>query len=464
MHVVARPLRKPDLARIVLAVAIAWCLAAVQSDLFAQGARPGEHWVGTWATAVVARAPIPPAPQAAQNQAPQSGLQGAASPGQALPAQGQNAQAPRPPLNFSNQTVRQIVHTSIGGDRVRVVLTNAFGTAPLAIGAARIALRDKEARIAPSSARALTFSGNPSMMIPPGAVVFSDPVNLGMPPLADLAVDIYLPGDTAAGTSPLTIHNGAFQTNYVSPDGDHTGAVDMPVMTTTQSWFFLARVEVAAPQQVAAVVTFGDSITDGTRSTPDANSRWPDQLARRLTVLNSRMGVLNLGIAGNRVLSDGAGVNALARFDRDALLQPGVTHVIVLESINDIGMARQNPSPTVADLIAGHLQITQRAHSRGLKTYVSTLTPFEGANYWTPEGEAKRKALNEWIRANKVYDGVIDFDAVLRDPGNPTRFLPQYDSGDHLHPNDAGYQAMGNAVNLELLKASPAPARTASGG
>jgi lysophospholipase L1-like esterase len=354
------------------------------------------------------------------------------------------------------------VHTSIGGDRVRVVLTNAFGSAPLAIGAARIALRDREARILPSSARALTFSGNPSMMIPPGAVVLSDPVDLGVPPLVDLAVDIYLPGDTAAGASPLTIHNGAFQTNYVSTEGDHTGAVDMPVMTTTQSWFFLARVEVAAPQQVAAVVTFGDSITDGTRSTPDANGRWPDQLARRLTAQNLRMGVLNLGIAGNRVLSDGAGVNALARFDRDALLQPGVTHVIVLESINDIGMARQNPSPTVADLIAGHLQIAQRAHSRGLKTYVSTLTPFEGANYWTPEGEAKRKALNEWIRANKVYDGVVDFDAVLRDPSNATRFLPQYDSGDHLHPNDAGYQAMANAVNLEWLKSSPAPARTAS--
>jgi lysophospholipase L1-like esterase len=468
MRVVARPVRTPDVARIALALALAWCLAAVRPDLFAQGARPGEHWVGTWATAVVARAPIPPqgppVQQPPQIQTPANGVPGAAPSGQVLPAQGPNAQAPQPPLNFNNQTLRQIVHISIGGDRVRVVLTNAFGSAPLAIGAARVAIRDKEARIVPGSARVLMFSGNPSMMIPPGAVVLSDPVDLRVAPLADLAIDIHLPGDTAAGTSPLTIHNGAFQTSYVSPDGDHTGAVEMPVMRTTQSWFFLARVEVAAPPQVAAVATFGDSITDGTRSTPDANSRWPDQLARRLAMQNFRMGVLNLGIAGNRILSDGAGVNALARFDRDALVQPGVTHVIVLESINDIGMARQNPSPTVADLIAGHLQIVQRAHSRGLKTYVSTLTPFEGANYWTPEGEAKRKALNEWIRANKVYDGVIDFDAVLRDPGNPTRFLPQYDSGDHLHPNDAGYQAMGNAVNLELLKASPAPARTAGGG
>lgn len=422
--------------RAIAGVALVLYVLALQPVLLAQAGRTSDHWVGTWATAVVARAPLPP-PQ----------------------GQGQQQPAPPPPLNFNNQTLRQIVHTSIGGERVRVVFSNAFGTAPLAVGAARVALRAKDAAIVPDSARALTFSGRPATTIPAGAALVSDPVSLTVPPLADLAIDLYLPGDTAAGSSPLTIHNGAFQTSYVSPPGDQTGAVDMPLMTTTQSWFFLARVEVMAPEEIAAVVAFGDSITDGTRSTPDANNRWPNRLASRLAAQNMKMGVLDLGIAGNRVLTDGAGINALARFDRDVLVQPGITHLVVLEGINDIGMARQNPLPTPAEIIAGHEQLVARARSRGLKMYVGTLTPFEGANYWTAEGEAKRSAVNEWIRTNKIYDGVIDFDAVLRDPNNPTKILPQYDSGDHLHPNDAGYQAMASSLNLEWLKASPMRAR-----
>jgi lysophospholipase L1-like esterase len=430
-------LRRSVVTRRIAGVLLVLCVLALQPVLLAQSGRASDHWVGTWATAVVARLPVPP--------------QG----------QGQQQPAPPPPLNVSNQTLRQIVHTSVGGERVRVVFSNTFGTAPLPVGAARVALRAKDAAIVPSSARALTFSGRSATTIPAGAAVVSDPVNLTVPPFSDLAIDLYLPGDTAAGTSPLTIHNGAFQTSYVSPPGDQTGAVDMPVMTTTQSWFFLARVEVLASPEVAAVVAFGDSITDGTRSTPNANSRWPNHLARRLAAQNMRVGVLNLGIAGNRVLTDGAGVNALARFDRDVLVQPGVMHVVVLEGINDIGMARENPLPTPAEIIAGHEQLVARARSQGLKIYVGTLVPFEGANYWTAQGEAKRKAVNEWIRSNKVYDGVIDFDAVLRDPNDPTKLLPQYDSGDHLHPNDAGYQAMANSLNLELLKA-PVLAGTAS--
>jgi lysophospholipase L1-like esterase len=237
----------------------------------------------------------------------------------------------------------------------------------------------------------------------------------------------------------------------------------LPVATTSASWFLLARVDVATTAPVATVVAFGDSITDGTRSTVNTNNRWPDQLARRLAADRSgaRVAVVNAGIAGNRVLSDGAaqtGVNALARFDRDALLQPGVTHVVVMEGINDIGTARQNPSPSAADLIAAHRQLIERAHARGLKIYGATLTPFEGAAYWTAEGEAKRAALNQWIRTSRAYDAVIDFDAVIRDPGAPTKFLPQYNSGDNLHPNDAGYQAMGNAVDLSLFRGAPAPA------
>jgi lysophospholipase L1-like esterase len=204
-------------------------------------------------------------------------------------------------------------------------------------------------------------------------------------------------------------------------------------------------------------VAFGDSITDGTRSTPDTNSRWPDRFARRLLSQagGPKLGVLDAGIAGNRVLSNGAfgvGVDALARFDADALWQPGVTHIIVLEAINDIGQARQSPTPTAEDLIVGHQQLIERAHGRGIRIYGATLTPFEAAAYFTKEGEAKRSAVNQWIRTSGAYDAVIDFDAATRDPANPTRFLPQYDSGDHLHPNDAGYQAMANAIDLALFK------------
>jgi lysophospholipase L1-like esterase len=367
--------------------------------------------------------------------------------------QGGGGRGPAPaPINFNNQTLRQIVHTSLGGDRVRVVLSNAFGTSSLAVGAAHVALREKDAAIVAKSDRVLSFGGSPSVNLPPGSAVVSDPVSFTVPPSADLSIDMYLPGDTAASPSPLTTHAGALQTSYVSATGDQTGAADMPGAATIAAWFFLARVEVAASDQTGAVVTFGDSITDGTRSTPNTNNRWPDHLARRLHEKKINMGVLNLGIAGNRVLGDGAGVSALARFDRDVLAQAGVTHVIVLESINDIGIARDNPCPTVRDLVAGQAQLIERAHARGIKIFGGTLLPFEGAAYYTAEGEAKRKEYNEWVRTNKNYDGVVDFDAATRDPGAPTKLLPQYNSGDNLHLNDAGYQVMANAVDLALFK------------
>jgi lysophospholipase L1-like esterase len=237
----------------------------------------------------------------------------------------------------------------------------------------------------------------------------------------------------------------------------------MPVQTTTAyrrgdglptaTWFFLARIEVMAPGQAGAIVTIGDSITDGTGSTTDANNRWPDHLARRLKKAGLRMAVLNAGIGGNRVLSDGSGPGALARFDRDVIAQTGVTHVIVLEGINDIGQGRQNASPSADDLIAAHKQMIERAHSRGIRIFGATLTPFEGANYWTPEGEAKRQALNEWIRTSKAYDAVFDFDAAVRDPKHPTKTLAQYDPGDHLHLNAAGYEAVANTIDLALFGA-----------
>jgi lysophospholipase L1-like esterase len=408
------------------------CVFAVHSALLAQSGASSDHWVGTWATAPVARAPLAGGP-------PVRGGRGGAA-----------------PLNFNNQTLREIVHGSIGGGRVRVVFSNVFGTAPLAIGAAHVGLREKDSAIVPTSGRALTFGGGQAVTIPAGAVLFSDPVNLTVPPLADLAIDIYLPDDIAASTSPVTLHNGARQTSYVSPAGNHAGAPNMPVQTTTSSWFFLSRVEVTAPAGAGALVMFGDSITDGFNSTPDANNRWPDDFARRLRNRAGQVetGVLNLGIDGNRVLADGSGVSALTRFDRDVLVQTGVTHVVLLEGINDLGMSRQGPRPTAADLTAGHVQLIARARARGLRVYGATLLPFEGttyAGYWSPEGEATRQKFNEWILTSHAYDGVIDFDAAVRDPNHPTRLLPEYDSGDHLHPNDRGYQAMANAVNLALF-------------
>ena len=411
-----------------------------------------EHWVGTWATGAAWR----PSAQASVASAPPVVPQPSA-PQPAVPAPPANPAAAPRPVQFNNQTLRQIVHTSIGGSRVRIVLSNVFGTAPLAVGAASVALRDTDAALVATTSRPLTFSTRPSITIPAGAIVVSDPVPLTVPALADLAIDLFLPGDSEAWPSTLTVHNTGLQTNYVSPPGNHAGRVFTPVATAT-SWFLLARVEVVAPASSAAVVTLGDSITDGTRSTADANRRWPDALARRLQAqpATRRLSVLNLGIGGNRLLNEGApnfGINALARFDRDVLAQPGVAYVIVLEGINDIGMsARTGPSPSAEDLIAAHRQLVDRAHMKGLKIFGGTLTPFEGAAYFTPEGEAKRQAVNEWVRTSKVYDAVADFDAALRDPQHPTRVLAAYDSGDHLHPSDAGYTAMADVINLGWFK------------
>ena len=257
---------------------------------------------------------------------------------------------------------------------MRVALSNTFGTTPLSVGGASIARRDTDAAIVAGSARTLTFNGRPHIAIPAGAFVLSDPVDLAVSAVSDLAIDLYLPDDTASGTSPLTMHTVGLQTNYVSPTGNHVGAEELPVVKTTQSWFFLARVEVMAPDSVGAVVTFGDSITDGTRSTPDTNNRWPNHLTKRLREQGIEMGVLNTGIAANRVLGEWRGVNALARFARDGLTQSGVTHIVVLEGINDL---RIDPAVTADDLIWGYRQLIARAHARGLRIYGATLLPCE---------------------------------------------------------------------------------------
>jgi len=446
-------------------------LVLIQSPTHAQGR--SDHWVGTWGTAVVVRPQTPPGPPAGFGTpvtpscfgaTPDAATttDGAAAPatttapppagrGQGGPGGGRGGPPPAP-ANFNNQTLRQIVHTSLGGDRVRVVFSNAFGTAPLAVGAAHVALREKDAAIVAGSDRVLTFGGSATVNIPPGASVISDPATLTVPAFADLAVDLFLPGDTASSPSPLTTHTGALQTSYTSAAGNVAGAPDIPEATQRAAWFFLSRVEVSAPERAGAVVTIGDSITDGTRSTPNTNNRWPDYLARRLHAANMPLAVLNEGIGGNRVLGDGAGVNILARFDRDVLAQTGVTHVIVMEGINDIGLGRSGACPSAPDLIAAHQQLVERAHARGLRIFGATLTPFDGAAYFTAEGEAKRQALNAWIRTSKVYDGVVDFDAAVRDPAAPTKIQERFDPGDHLHFNDAGYQAMANAIDLALFR------------
>jgi lysophospholipase L1-like esterase len=415
-------------------VVVAWALLAAGPALSGQSA---PHWVGTWATSPVGRAPAPPAPP----------------PGAAPAAGGGRGNAPAP-LVPNNHTLRQIVHTSIGGDALRIVLANSFGTAPMMVGAASVALRESGAAIVATTSHPVTFGGKPSVTVPAGAVMISDPVAMTLPAFADLAVDVYLPNDMSA--MPMTFHAGAHQTSYASA-GNHAGEHDLPAPSTTTSWFYLSRVEARTNAASAVIVALGDSITDGTASTLDANARWPDLLARRLAQSGGPgAAVLNAGIGGNRLLGHAAGgtagLNVLERFDRDVLALSGATHVVLMEGINDIGLARDNPSPSAGDLIAAQQQIIERAHARGIKAIGATLTPFEGAGYFTQAGEAKRTAINSWIRTGKAYDGVIDFDAAVRDPQQPTKFLPQNDSGDHLHPNDAGYQAMSRAIDLSLFK------------
>ena len=422
--------------------------------------RTADRWVGTWATAEVGRpqSPFPAVPALppfmVNTRCP------APNPQPVPPPPGQIF-APQPFPQFTNQTLRQIIHTSIGGSRARVVLSNAYGSAPLTIGAAHIAVREKENAIK-APGRPLTFSGRPSVTIPLNAVVYSDPVDLAVPEMGDLAIDLYLPGTTNSANT-FTVHTGARQTSYVSETGNYVGQASLPTVGTTQGWVLLSRVDVVAADAAGVIVAFGDSITDGAASTLDANNRWPDYLARRLLGSGVKMGVLNAGIGGNRVLSEAAvppgadvravtaGINALARFERHVISIPGITHVIVLEGINDIGVARQNATPTAEDLIAGHKQLIAQAHAHGLKIYGATLTPNWGAAAFTEVGEAKRQALNEWIRTSKSYDGVIDFDKATRDPADPKKFLEAYDSCDYLHPSDAGYRAMGDAIDLSLF-------------
>ena len=359
---------------------------------------------------------------------------------------------------FDNQTIRQIVLASGGGTMVRVRLSNAFGTRPVRIGRASVALERSGPVLAPGTVRPLTFAGQPWVIIPPGAQVLSDPVRLAIPALAHLAVSLYVP--TASG--PATEHVQARQVNYVAA-GDRFAAVSgQGFGARTPSWYFLAGVDVLAPaRDVGTVVTLGDSITDGVGSPANANLRWPNDLARRLARLpGPTLSVADEGIGGNRVLNNSAccGVNAVARFQRDVLDQSGVRDVILLEGINDIGFSQSHkadnlPHTNVSALqiIDGYEQMIAMAHMAGVRIFGATLLPFRGARYWTAAGEAKRDEINHWITTSGAFDGVINFARVVADPGHPLRLNPAYDSGDHLHPNAAGYAAMANAVDLAAL-------------
>lgn len=364
------------------------------------------------------------------------------------------AGAARPPRDsidrtptFVAQTLRLVVRTSIGGDHARIRLSNEYGDRPLVIGSAHIAVRDSGAAIVANTDRALTFGGKSQMTLRPGAVAMSDPVSIDLPKLRDVVVSLYL----ADSARLVTRHASAFQTNYVIR-GNVAGERSFKPDTSIFQWPFLVGVDVTNATATGVIVTFGNSITDGTASTRDANRRWPNVLAERLLSSSEPVkGVVNHGISGNRVLTSGAGPSALGRFDRDVLMTPGATHVVLLEGINDIGSSVRD-GVTADDIIQAYRQLIDRAHDRGLTIIGATLTPASPRTPYTPELEAKRVAVNAFIRTRGMFDAVIDFDAVTRDPAHPTQFLPAFDSGDHLHPSDAGYKAMGDAIDLALFR------------
>lgn len=402
--------------------------------------REGERWIGTWATA-----PQPYVPKRLQT--------------------------------FRNQTLRLIVHCSAGGRKVRIKVSNTYGEQPLQIGSAHIARRSAAADIDATSDRTLLFQGQRSTTIAPGSLVTSDPVELEVPAMSDLAISLFLPEATEARTS----HSLAKQTSYVSPEsGDTTAAVKFPVGNTIKTWPFLTGVDVEASRRGMAIVAFGSSLTDGDGTKSDANRRWPDVLAERLQRAadgKAEVGVLNEGIIGNRLLyaspkvagnpyGDGLGEAGLARFERDVLGQAGVKYVIVGLGINDIlfpafPFTPANEVVRAEDVISGYRKLIERAHKRGVRVIGTTNPAFENSAFeglvvafYTPEREATRQKVNDWIRRSGEFDGVVDLDEVLRDPSHPTQLLPAYDSGDHLHPNDAGCLAEGNAFPLKLFRGS----------
>ena len=395
----------------------------------AKTARAAEHWTGTWAAS-----PCAPQPEGSPSR-----------------------------LVFSDETLRLVVHTSIGGDAVRIRLSNTFSTEPVTVTAAHLAPRDADSRIRTGTDRALTFSGRPSVMIPGGASVLSDPLAQAIPALSDVAISLYLP----QGTVPGAIHYSALQTSFVAT-GDQTAAAALAGAHTIERWPLLTAVEVSSRTNQAAIVALGSSTTDGAHSSKDANRRWPDFLSERLQHEPGlrHLALLNEGIGGNRVLHDGRGpngtafgVSASARFDRDVLALAGVRYVVILEGGNDINhpgdSAPLSETITAGDLIAGYRQLIARAHEHGLRVILGTIMPFEGSvrpAEAQPAREAIRLAVNQWMLSQHEAEGIIDFARSVADASHPARFAPRFDSGDHLHPNDAGYKAMADDIDLHLFQ------------
>jgi lysophospholipase L1-like esterase len=390
-------------------------------------------WVSTWAAA-----PLPPS--------------AAMGPFPATPS-------------YSNQTIRQVVRISAGGNRVRVRFTNEYGTQPLAIGAARITTADVKGNEQAASAHTLTFAGKPSALIPAGAPLLSDPVDLRTEALATLSISIYLPENTG----PCTCHQAGMQTAYVSEAGNFLGK-EFPAKEKSLSRAFISGVEVEATTPTKVIAVLGDSISDGVGSSNDANHRWPDLLAERLVARDAHKswGIANLGISGNRLLNDGAGQSALARFDRDILSLPGLSHVIVFLGVNDLGISYGNlppgpfgeafkkmqpaAKPSAEAMIAGYRQLIERAHAKGVKIFGATIAPYEGAMYYSAEGNDVREQINKWMRSSGAFDAVLDFDAAFRDPQKPTQMAIPLQTGDHLHGSDLGYETLAKSIDLSLFK------------
>jgi len=421
--------------RIVRTAALIFATNVLTAVALAQNVNVQGHWVSAWSTAV--QTPL-------------------AFPGM-------------PPLAaFDNQTIRMVIRPTIGGQRLRIRFSNELGATPLAIGGAHIALVKENGSIIPGSDRSLTFAGESSVNIPAGAPMLSDPTELAVPAFAEVAVSIFLPKKSA----PSTFHLLGQHATYISGPGNFAAAEDIQDAKVTKSWYWLAGLEFWTTDKSATVVAFGDSITDGFGAKEGEYGDWPNQLAKRLAGVKGLpiLAVDNEGIGGNRILYDGAGINALARLDRDVLSQPGVADLIILEGINDIGWPHMKPFPakegspspgnpfaaqavTASDLIQGMKQIIDRAHEHGIHVFGATMTPYKGADYFTEDGEVVRQAVNQWIRTGKAFDGVFDFDAAVRDPDHPAQFRDDMQSGDHLHPSSAGYKAMAASINLSSLRA-----------